>query len=177
MRVTRLEIGIGAALLAVIVGAVLFASLDDEPDFDGLAEAQDDQIIFRIDVSAAYDDSDAGAGPDGWTEFPIRPEHVVTGEPSLVLSASTDSSFGHLQMLFDGYWPQSGGFPIVLNDEGTIVFSQAAPGRNGNQLTRVRFPGNVESVGVMTFIMGECTGESHLPSVAVACEAKGASPG
>lgn len=171
MRVTRIEVAIGALLLAVIAVAVTVALLDDGPDFDGLGASQDDQlIIFRIDVSGAYADGETSARSDNWIEFAIAPGHVVTGDPAFVSSAAADPSFNHLEVRFMGRWPQSGGFPLVMNDEGTIVSSQGALAPGGDQSTWVSFRGDARSVGVMTFILGECVGESHLPAVASACE-------
>ena len=174
MRVARVEEAIGALLLAVIAVAVIVALLDDGPDFDGLAASQDDRlIIFRIDVSGAYADGETSAGSNDWVEFTVAPAQVVTGDPAFVSSAAADPSFNHLEVHFVGRWPQSGGYPIVLNDEGTIVSSQGALAAGAEQLTRVSFRGDARSVGVMTFILGECVGESYLSTVASACEVGG----
>lgn len=155
----------GALLLAFLVAGGLYALADPDDDVDAaLDEVAGDRILFRIDLSAAFALAEEGGG----RAVTIPPDTVLAGDPAYVRGAvATERG---LEVQFEGLWPTIGGYPLVLNEEGIVVRSQATSGRNGEQLTRVSFAGRPESVGTVTFILGECADDAQLPTIIAVCE-------
>lgn len=166
-RADRIVAIVGGGLIAAIVGIAIVLGSSDDPSAAGVLG--DDWVYVQVDVSEAFSRGATEPDDEGLRTFHVRPDDVVAGDPSIVLRGHVNEAANHMRFDLRGQWPNLGEHPRVLSSEG-LPISDGERLRDG--VFQVSVAGNPESAGVLTFVLTQCVGESHLETVREVCEGR-----